>query len=216
MTITVLADVVAALDAAAVGRTRTMVGIVGPPGAGKTHLARELARHLRDRGDTAAVVAMDGFHLTNAELTRLDRQHRKGAPDTFDGAGFVRLVEAIRAGEHVAAPSFSRHLDEPVPGEIAIPSTVEFVLVEGNYLLLADPPWCHLAPLLDVTFHIDMPRDDRRRRLLARQERRFGDRATAQRWVDEVDEPNARCVDDVRHRADHVVAVEQLPGPPLW
>ena len=86
--------------------SRTLVGITGPPGAGKTHVARFLGH---------PVVAMDGFHLPNDELRRIGRRQRKGAPDTFDAAAFLQLLDHLRNGTvAVSVPAFSRELDEPV------------------------------------------------------------------------------------------------------
>ena len=65
-------------------RERRILGIVGPPGAGKSTLAATL---LAAHGAAVQVVPMDGFHLANSELERLGRHQRKGAPDTFDAAG---------------------------------------------------------------------------------------------------------------------------------
>ena len=61
-----------------------MLGLVGPPGAGKSTLASALQAAWPG---TSQVVPMDGFHLANVELQRLGRAGRKGAPDTFDVAG---------------------------------------------------------------------------------------------------------------------------------
>ncbi|MGH9269965.1 MAG: nucleoside/nucleotide kinase family protein [Ilumatobacteraceae bacterium] len=199
-----LAAVRATVAARAEGRSRTIVGLVGPPGAGKTHVARALAGVL-----PVAVVPMDGFHLPNRELARLGRVERKGAPDTFDVEAFVELLTALRAADApVVAPSFSRRTDEPIAGAVVVEQSVRTVVVEGNYLLLDEPPWSRVASLIDVTMFVDAPCDVRRDRLLIRQERRFGDREAARRWVDEVDEPNARLVEATRSRADHVVALE--------
>jgi pantothenate kinase len=201
--LTSLRAVCAVIAGARLGR-RTIIGVVGPPGAGKTHLAAALGGAL-----PATVVAMDGFHLPNRELTRLGRAGRKGAPDTFDGAAFVELVAALRAADRrVVAPTFSRRADASIPGAIVVEPSVETVVVEGNYLLLDEAPWSGIAPLLDVSMFVDTPPSVRRDRLLIRQERRFGDRDTARRWVEEVDEPNARLVEGTRSRAHHVVALD--------
>lgn len=45
---------------------------------------------------TAAVVPMDGFHLAQAELDRLGRSDRKGAPDTLDVAGAIPVASRVR------------------------------------------------------------------------------------------------------------------------
>ena len=71
----------------------TVVGVAGPPGSGKTTLARAIVEH----ADDAVAVPMDGFHLANVELARLGRAHRKGAPDTFDSAGYVDLLKRLHS-----------------------------------------------------------------------------------------------------------------------
>ena len=217
--ITSVAELTAAIDDARhVGR-RSIVGIVGPPGSGKTHLARFLGDHLTASGepDAARVVPMDGFHLRNEVLRRLGRRDRKGGPDTFDVAGFVTMLDALRAtASLVRAPAFSRALDEPISNAIEVEPDVAVVLVEGNYLLVEQEPWGAVGERLDVAFYVDTPVDERRRRLLLRHARTYGSTAAAERWIDTVDGPNAALVEATRWRADHEVADLALPGPPLW
>ncbi len=188
--------------------SRTLVGITGPPGAGKTHVARFL-RH--------PVVAMDGFHLRNEELRRLERRQRKGAPDTFDAAEFVRLLDRLRDGTRaVSVPAFSRELDEPVPDALVIEPDAAVVLVEGNYLLLDEGPWAEVAGRLDLSVYVEAPTEVRRARLLARQIRSHGSPAAAQRWIETVDDLNAAIVEQTKAHADHLVVPGELPGSPLW
>ena len=90
-------------------------------------------------GDAAVLVPMDGFHLAQAELVRLGIRDRMGAPDTFDAAGYVALLERLRAAtETVYAPEFRRPPEEPIAGAIAVPPDTPLVITEGNYLLLDD------------------------------------------------------------------------------
>src|SRR5438309_3286446 len=118
---------------AASGRRR-LLGLTGMPGAGKSTVA---ARLVEDLGDLAVLVPMDGFHLANDELIRLGRRDRKGAPDTFDAAGYVALLRRLRehAQEVVYAPEFRRQIEEPVAGAIPVPPDVPLIVTEGNYLL---------------------------------------------------------------------------------
>ncbi|WEH38970.1 nucleoside triphosphate hydrolase [Streptomyces sp. AM 2-1-1] len=88
-----LAPLAARARALIVPGRRRILGITGPPGAGKSTLAAALVEAL----DGAAVlVPMDGFHLAGAELERLGRAQRKGAPDTFDAAGYAALLRRLR------------------------------------------------------------------------------------------------------------------------
>jgi pantothenate kinase len=113
-----------------------LIGIAGKPGAGKTTLAEFLAARLG-----AVHVPMDGFHLADVELARLGRADRKGAPDTFDPAGYATLLARIRAGEQVWAPSFERTLEQPIAQSIFVGADSDVVVSEGNYLLLPEPAW---------------------------------------------------------------------------
>lgn len=188
--------------------TRRLLGLAGPPGAGKSTLAARLVARL---DGLAVLVPMDGFHLAQAELERLGRAGRKGAPDTFDAAGYTALLARLRApepGVTVYAPAFDRSLEEPIAGAIPVPPDVPLVVTEGNYLLHDEGPWATVLPLLDEAWYLDL--DERRRvpRLVERHVRFGKDRARAERWVHDSDEANARLVARSRDRADLVVRME--------
>lgn len=180
---------------------RLMVAIVGAPGAGKSTIAEALAHRI----DGAAVVPMDGFHLDNAVLTARGILARKGAPESFDAAGFATLARRLAAEDEVAIPRFDRARDLSVAGAAMIgPERV--LLVEGNYLLLNKAPWSDLAPLWDFTVWLEVPLPVLEERLLQRW-RGFGlDEATAQAKALGNDIPNARLVATTSRPADMVLA----------
>ncbi|WP_230667853.1 nucleoside/nucleotide kinase family protein [Microbacterium sp. MEC084] len=185
---------------------RRILGVTGTPGAGKSTVTAALLAAL---GDRAVIVGMDGFHFANAELLRLGRRDRKGAPDTFDVDGYVALLSRLSAqtAGTIYAPVFDRALEESIGSAVAVSAEVPLVITEGNYLLHDAHGWDGVRPLLDEVWYLDIDADERRRRLVAR---RLGhghpaDEATA--WVRDVDEPNARVVETARDRADLVVRV---------
>lgn len=200
-----LAELTARARLLAVPGRRRLLGLAGPPGAGKSTLAARLVTRL---DGLAALVPMDGFHLAQRELERLGRAGRKGAPDTFDAAGYAALLARLRApepGTTVYAPAFDRALEEPVAGAIPVGPEVPLVVTEGNYLLHDEGPWAAVLPLLDEVWFLDL--DDRRRvpRLVERHVRFGKDRDHAERWVRDSDEANARLVARGRDRAHLVV-----------
>jgi pantothenate kinase len=146
--------------------SRTLLGVAGAPGSGKSTLAMAIQAHFP--ADTQ-VVPMDGFHLANVELARLNRAHRKGAADTFDAAGYLNLLQRIksqRTEEIIYAPEFDRALEEPIAGAIAIKSGTKLLITEGNYLLLEQAPWCSARELFDEVWFVDVDDPLRRERLV--------------------------------------------------
>ncbi|MFN2562115.1 MAG: nucleoside/nucleotide kinase family protein [Jatrophihabitans sp.] len=184
---------------------RTLLGIAGAPGAGKSTLVEHLAAAL---DGATAVVGMDGFHLANVELDRLGRRSGKGAPDTFDACGYAALLARLRVNDEsvVYAPLFDRALDEPISSAVPVAREVPLVITEGNYLLLDGQGWSSLRRLLDQVWFLDLPDDVRTHRLVARHERYGMARAVAQERVRSgTDGRNAQLVQATRDRADLIV-----------
>lgn len=184
-------------------RHRSLIGIVGSPGAGKTTVGELLVERL---GASAQLVSMDGFHLPQSRLVELGRRDRMGAPDTFDVDGFVALLTRLRApGIEALAPGFDRGIEEPTPGTVIIPADIRAVVVEGNYLLVPDGGWERVGPLLDLTFFVAVDRDIRLSRLIARHELFGKSAAEARAWALGPDEANAQVIEPTVESADHVL-----------
>jgi pantothenate kinase len=201
------------LDPAALDRVRALLarggrvilGIVGPPGSGKSTVAAAL--HAAFPEDSQAV-PMDGYHYANVTLQRLGRASRKGAPDTFDAHGYIALLRRLRMqgpGEIVYAPEFRREIEEPVAGAIAIEPQTRLVITEGNYLLLDESPWSDARGLLDDSWYVDVDDATRLQRLVSRHERFGRTHEQALAWVAQTDEPNARRIEQSRGNAQWVL-----------
>ena len=185
-----------------ISRPNRIIGIAGLPGAGKSTVAAQLV----DLLPTAVLLPMDGFHLPQARLVELGRRDRMGAPDTFDVDGFVATLSAIRAGETVDAPSFDRGTEEAVPGAIHV-SPLNVVVVEGNYLLLETGGWERVAPLLHLTFFVDVDEGIRVRRLIERHVAFGKTRDAATAWALGPDAASARLVQATAVRADYRITL---------
>jgi pantothenate kinase len=182
---------------------RRILGIAGPPGGGKSTVAREVVAEL---GELARLVPMDGFHLAQAELVRLGRRDRMGAPDTFDAAGFAALLKRLHGDEPVVyAPEFRREIEEPIAGAIAVARSTPLVVVEGNYLLLADGDWALVRPLLDEAWYVEIDEELRVQRLIQRHIQFGKTPEYARAWVQRSDERNAALVATTAPAADVLV-----------
>lgn len=185
---------------------RAILGITGPPAAGKSTLALRLRAEL---GAAAAYVPLDGFHLAHQLLIENGLVERKGAPDTFDAAGYVALLRRLRdpAEGVVYAPRFDRDIEDSVANAIPVPPDVPLVITEGNYLLLRSGPWAQVAALLDEVWYIDLAEDTRLRRLIGRHMEFGRDSAEARDRATGSDQRNAVLIEAGRDYASLVVSV---------
>jgi pantothenate kinase len=189
----------------AVPGRRRILGIVGKPGGGKSALA---ARLVEDLAGLAVYVPMDGFHLANSQLERLGRRERKGAVDTFDAAGYAALLRRLREpfkDVTVYAPSFRREIEEPIAGSIPVEPGIPLVVTEGNYLLVAEPPWAEVGGLLDQSWYVETDERLRLERLIARHVAYGKSPEEARLWSLGTDERNAELIGRTRSRGDLVV-----------
>ena len=192
---------------------RIIVGICGAPGAGKSTLAVLLVDAVNAASPgQAVVVGMDGFHLAKSIIDVDDRRTRRGAPDTFDAAGYAPLLARLRTAEDdiVYAPEYRREIEDPVNAAIAVPRSVRVVVTEGNYLL--HPDWVAARAQLDEVWFLEAPDESVRvEHLIARHVRYGKDTERARTWVLTSDEANAAVVAGYRDHADRILRWTSWP-----
>ncbi|KAJ4353532.1 uncharacterized protein N0V89_005262 [Didymosphaeria variabile] len=162
--------------------SRILVALAGVPGSGKSTVSAALLLELAAKGITdVAVVAMDGFHLTQKELSQLpdpkEAFARRGAPFTFNALAFLGLVKSLKVlpvtgpsapEQFLYAPSFDHARQDPVANGIPISSWTRVIIVEGNYTLLDEDPWREVAALCEEKWFVDTPREVVLERLVGR------------------------------------------------
>ena len=197
---------------------RVLVGLAGSPGSGKSTSAAGVVGHINAElgAGTAVVLPMDGFHLYRAELDAMpdpaEAHRRRGAHWTFDGEAFVRKVREVRADDGIVmAPGFDHGTGDPVEGAIAVGEGAEIVIVEGNYVLLDEPPWSALGELFDEAWFVDCDVDTAMARVVKRHLSVGRSLEQATLRVDTNDRPNALEILATKERAD--VFVPSCGGP---
>ena len=209
-----IAEAVAAIEArhAASAQRPFVVGIAGPPAAGKTTLSEAVAAELaRTEGRTVLALQMDGFHLSDDELRRRGIHAFKGREDTFDAKGLTDSLARLRAGETgFHWPVFLREIEASVAEGIPIETRSDIAVLEGNYLLLDRGAWSRIRPMLDVAIFIDAPEDELVARLVARHMANGRMQGEALTKIEGTDLPNMRVIRATAARAD--LLLDAPPG----
>lgn len=180
---------------------RVIIGVAGVPGAGKSWVSERLVASL---GEHAALVPMDGFHLSNEHLVEEGMRDRKGAWDTFDVLGYVSLLERLRRNDEdvVFAPRFDRHLEQSIGSAVPVPHSKRIIITEGNYLLSEKGHWPRVRPLLDECWFLQVDPETQFERLIERRLAAGEDEATGRKWVMGVDMVNTGEVLATKSGAD--------------
>ena len=187
------------------GATRTIIGIVGKPGGGKSTLSKYLLKGCDE--NLVSVLPMDGFHLSNKVLKFLGRSDRKGAPDTFDVKGFAKLLERVARDQSnpIYYPIFDRSIEESIAAQgVVLPST-RVVIVEGNYLMHDRDGWQEISPLLNQSWYAYLDEDIRISRLISRHIAFGKDPESAKAWAKGSDQANAELIEMSVARCDFLI-----------
>lgn len=193
-----IAKALAKIAPLAEGKGRVVIGIAGPPAAGKSTFSELLLSAICTELEPETVlVPMDGFHLDNRLLEERDILPRKGAPFTFDAAGFVSLIQRIKAEDgEVYYPVFDRSRDLAIAGAGCVKPQSKIILVEGNYLFLDEQPWRNIRGLFDLSIFLSSPKEVLEARLV-------------QRWLDNglsAEAASARALQNDIPNAHYVLA----------
>jgi pantothenate kinase len=185
--------------------TRTIIGIIGKPGGGKSTLSKYLLKGMDPT--LVSVVPMDGFHLSNKVLKELGRLDRKGAQDTFDVKGFTALIQRIKVDstDPIYYPVFDRSIEESIAAQGVVYPSTRVVIVEGNYLMHDRDGWQEIPPLLDQSWYAFLDEDLRISRLISRHIAFGKDPENAKAWAKGSDQVNAELIETGVGRCDFIV-----------
>lgn len=89
----------------------------------------------------------------------------KGCPETFNVNKFIQKIKETKV-QNTYWPLYNRTLHNPEENQVFIHEQI--VLIEGNYLLLDEEPWCHICHLFDDSLFIKAHPDELKKRLISR------------------------------------------------
>jgi putative kinase len=199
---------------------RYLIALAGPPGAGKSVLAEQLhfmiERGILHKDAHSVALPMDGFHFSNEYLTTHTRtlsngteihlSSLKGHPETFDVALLRRYLQAlIDRPEVLMWPGYNRFLHDVVPDKFKVHTSVNVVIVEGNYLMVNRGMFAGIPEMFNLKIYVDAPAPKIIANLVDRHIQGGKSLEDAKEWVKRIDLPNARIAEASRHGADLII-----------
>ena len=183
--------------------SRVLAMLAAPPATGKSTLVAFLEHLSRTTPGVCPVqaIGMDGFHrrqeyldthLMERDGMQVPMARYKGAPETFDLKLMQAALESVASGESCGWPVYDRTIHDP--RENAVQVTAPIVLIEGNWLLLDEAPWSHLASLADYTIFLQADEAGVRERAITRKAKGGISREEAEAHYDRSDGPNVHRV----------------------
>ncbi|XP_057519705.1 putative uridine kinase C227.14 [Amaranthus tricolor] len=200
-----------------------IVGLAGPPGAGKSTVASEVVKRINKKWpqkapsmdelvgspDVAIVLPMDGFHLYRNQLDAMEDPEeahaRRGAPWTFDPERLLNCLQTLRTRGSVCAPSFDHGVGDPIEDDIFVSVQHKIVIVEGNYLLLDEGVWSDISNMFDEKWFIDVDLDTSMQRVLKRHISTRKPPDVAKWRIEYNDRPNAEMIMNSKKNADLII-----------
>ena len=173
--------------------------LAAPPAAGKSTLCRYLEELSRSDPELIPVqaVGIDGFHYPQAYLEAHGLAAIKGAPQTYDVAKLKSLLERLNEpGQRW--PVYDRRIHDPIDAAVEI--AADIVIVEGNWLLLDQPPWSGLR--CDYSIFLRAGERSQLERIVWRKMQGGYSEAMARAFVERNDWPNIQYCMEHSRRGD--------------
>jgi len=198
---------------------RILVAVAGPPGSGKTAFATLLVAviNAQAKREEAVLIQQDGWHYPNIYLdshtvfhnsVEMPLRQLKGCPETYDTDAAYQFLKTIKAGGQMDYPVYSRKMHDPIPNTGRITPDHHIIVLEGNYWLLQEDPWCQFLPLIDERIFLSASAENLIDGLRQRHLRGGKTVEFIQSHMDIVDIPNIERV--LKHSASAQVLVHKI------
>lgn len=198
---------------------RLMIGIGGPPGSGKSYVAEQINWIIGKGvipGCYATTLPMEGFyyphqylrqHYRTASQGKISLADVKGGPDTFDTVNLKEHLLRLRKqdDDDFYWPGFSPEYNDVLPRHYRVHSTINVILVYGDFLLLDRGPFTGVPGLFNTTIYVESPAAAIISHLMQRRIRNGETELEAKESLKKIDLPNARIAESTRTQADLIL-----------
>jgi type I pantothenate kinase len=146
-----------------------IIGVAGSVAVGKSTTARILQALLARWKSSPKVdlITTDGFLYPNTVLEERGLMQKKGFPESYDRARFVKFLAEVKSGkERIPVPVYSHLVYDVVPGGEVIVDRPDILIVEGLNILQpgelprTGKPLLFASDFIDFSIFIDADEDD--------------------------------------------------------